>query len=205
MNVLIACEQSGVIRDMFNKAGHSAMSCDILPCESKARGLHYTGDIWECLKRFDRWDLIIAHPPCDFLCNSGVQWLYRKGKKVNGIDPVRWGNMQKGAAFFKRFLSLDPIKCPRVCVENPVMHGYAKAIVGMEQSCTYQPWQHGHGECKRTCLWLKGLPDLQPSRIVQGRKQTCANMSPGPNRSKLRAITLLGPARAMVKQWGTLA
>lgn len=193
MRVLIACEFSGAVRDAFLALGHDAVSCDLL--SSASPGPHIQGDAREYLG--DGWDLLIAHPPCTYLANSGVRWLY--GGKGATRDPVRWRSMEDGANFFRLMLEA-PI--PRIAVENPIMHGHAKAIVGRDPDQTIQPWQHGHGETKATCLWLKGLPTLKPSRVVDGRLPRVHFASPSPNRWKERSVTLPGIAAAMAAQWG---
>lgn len=187
MNVLIACEYSGAVRDAFKELGHYAVSCDLLPTEKP--GHHYQGDVFDVIN--EGWDLMIAHPPCTYLSNSGVRWLYS--------DPERWKEMIKGAVFFRKLLEA-PI--PRIAIENPVMHGYAKEIIGVDQSQSIQPYEFGHGEQKRTCLWLKNLPLLQPTNIVEGREQRIWKLSPGDDRWKERSRTFEGIAKAMAEQWG---
>jgi len=190
MRVLVACECSGVVRDAFISAGHFAVSCDILPSDS-GRGPHIQWDVSEFLGV--EWDLVIAHPPCTYLCNSGVRWLH--------TQPGRWQLMEAAAQFFLQCLNANT---KAVCVENPIPHKYAMEIIGQQYSQIIQPWQFGHGETKATCLWLRGLPPLQPTEIVPGREHRVHKMAPGPNRSKLRAVTYSGIARAMVEQWGAL-
>jgi len=193
MKVLVACEFSGTVRDAFIAAGHEAVSCDLLP--SATPGPHVQGDALTLLG--DGWDLLIAHPPCTYLANSGVRWLY--GGKGSERDAARWAKMEDGAAFFAAMLNA-PV--PLIAVENPVMHGHARAIVGRGPDQTIQPWQHGHGETKATCLWLKGLGPLQASNVVEGRTPRVHFASPSPNRWKERSITLPGIAAAMAAQWG---
>lgn len=195
MKVLIACEFSGTVRDAFLALGHDAVSCDLLP--SASLGPHIQGDALDHLR--EGWDLLIAHPPCTFLANSGVRWLYGGRGSVRDLD--RWKNMEEGAYFFRQMLCA-PI--PRVAVENPIMHGYARDIIGRAPTQTIQPWQYGHGETKATCLWLKGLPPLQPTKIVEGRSPMVHFASPSPDRWKKRSVTLPGIAAAMAAQWGTL-
>ena len=195
MRVLIACEFSGTVRDSFIARGHDAISCDLLPTESP--GPHYHGDVRDILH--DRWDLMIAHPSCQYLTNSGVRWLYKGGAKANGPDPQRWADMREARQFFMLLLDTDHIG--RVCIENPVPHGHAK-LPPFTQSI--QPWQFGHGETKRTCLWLRGLPELKPTDIVDGRNPRVHHASPGPDRWKERSITMKGIADAMAAQWGDL-
>lgn len=193
MRVLVACEFSGIVRDAFIRHGHEAVSCDLLPTEKP--GPHRVGNVRKELT--GGWDMLIAFPPCQFLCNSGVRWLY--GGKGITPDPVRWARMRAGAKFFRALLAA-PID--RVAVENPVMHRYAREIVGRGPDQTVQPWQFGHGEVKRTCLWLRGLPLLKPTILVSGRVARVHHASPGPDRWKERSRTLQGIADAMAAQWG---
>jgi hypothetical protein len=192
VRVLVACEFSGVVRDAFLARGHDAMSCDLLP--SEAPGPHYQGDVRDILD--DGWDLMVAHPPCTYLANSGVRWLY--GGKGTRRDHVRWNAMVDAAVFFADLLNA-PI--PRIAVENPIMHRYGRDIIGRGPDQTIQPWQHGHPETKATCLWLKGLPPLEPTNIVPGREPRVHHAPPGPNRWKERSRTLPGIAAAMADQW----
>lgn len=201
MKVLVGCEFSGIVRDEFLKLGHSAVSCDILPSESP--GPHYQGNLESFLSLRNDWDLIIAHPPCTFLTNAGVRWLHDHVKSKNGKSPeisgkIRWKYMEEAASFFN-FIKNFP--CKRICIENPVPHKYAVEKIG-KYSQIIQPWQFGHGETKKTCLWLKGLPLLKPTKIVEGRYARIHLMSPGPERSKERSRTYKGIAEAMAKQWG---
>jgi hypothetical protein len=197
VRVLVACEYSGIVRDAFLARGHDAWSCDLLPTERP--GPHYQRDVREVLMAKQSWDLMVAHPPCTFLSNSGVKWLYTGGKATNGIDHTRWELMKEAAEFF-HYLWIQPI--PKICIENPIMHGYGKTLIGVGQSQVFQPWQFGHGEVKATCLWLKGLPPLTPTNIVGGRTPRVHYASPGPDRWKERSRTLRGPADAMASQWG---
>ena len=186
----MACEFSGIVRDAFIAAGHDAMSADLLPTERP--GPHYQGDVRQVLD--DGWDICVAHPPCQYLSLSGVRWLY--GGKGTGRDPARWRRMEDAAAFFHDLL-YSPI--PRVAVENPIQHRHA----GLPRPTQLiQPWQFGHGETKATCLWLKGLPKLTPTDIVDGRTPRVHHASPGPDRWKERSRTLPGIAAAMASQWG---
>ena len=189
MRVLIACEFSGIVRDAFIERGHDAWSCDLLPTEQP--GPHYQDNIFHVLtKTMYDWDMMIAHPPCTYLPNSGVSWLYRK--------EGRWEKMKQGALFFKQLLEAD---IPKICVENPIMHKHAVKIIGRRQDQVIQPWQFGHGEQKATCLWLKNLPLLEPTNIVEGREQRLYYLPPSKDRSKLRSITYPGIAKAMTEQW----
>jgi hypothetical protein len=190
--ILIACEYSGVVREAFAARGWDAWSCDLL--ETETPGQHYVGDVRDILA--DGWDIVIAHPPCTFLCNSGVRWLFNPDGTRN---EARWANMEEGARFFKTFLNLSG-KCP-VVVENPIMHKYAVEIIGCRQSQVIQPWMFGHGETKATGLWIKYLPPLKPECIVPGREQRVWRMPPSPERWKERSRTYPGIAAAMAKQW----
>jgi len=196
MKVLISCEYSGRVRDAFIAMGHDAMSCDLLPTD--AAGPHYQGDVFDL--DLTQFDLMIAHPPCTYLTNAGVTWLHR--------DKERWAMLDDGAAFFKRLLEA-PI--PRICIENPIMHKYAKErIGGVKQSQVIQPWMFGHMEQKATCLWLKGLPLLQPTNNVKeemmklpdNERQRLHYLPPSADRWKLRSTTYQGIASAMAEQWG---
>lgn len=193
MRVLIACEFSGVVRDAFLSLGHDAVSCDILPTEHA--GPHIQDDVRNHLE--DGWDLMVAHPPCTYLANSGVRWLYGGSGRVR--DPIRWRKMEDGAEFFTELL-LAPI--PKIAIENPIMHCHGRNIIGLAPDQIIQPWQYGHGETKATCLWLKGLPLLEPTDVVSGRSHRVHRASPSPNRWKERSATLPGIAAAMAFQWG---
>lgn len=193
----MACEYSGTVRDAFIRAGHWAMSCDLLPTD--APGPHHQGDVFDVLG--DGWDLMIAHPPCTFMSNSGAKHLYIDGRKENGPDPARWAAMEDAARFFR---ALYDAPIPRIAVENPVMLGHAKRLIGVPQTQVIHPWQHGHGESKSTCLWLRGLPPLLPTDEVEGREQRIWKMGPSPDRWKLRSATYPGIAAAMAAQWGPL-
>lgn len=188
MNVLIACEYSGIVRDAFTRANHNAMSCDILPTESP--GPHYQGDVRDVLEL--GWDLIIAHPPCTRLTNAGVRWLHERNL---------WDELDNACDFFKLFVDVN---CPRVAIENPIPHKYAVERIGSKYTQCIQPWQFGHGETKAVCLWLKGLPPLVPTNIVAGREARVHKLGPSAERAKLRSVFFPGIADAMAQQWGTL-
>lgn len=143
--------------------------------------------------------MVIAHPPCTYLCNSGVRWLYKNGVKRFGIDPVRWQKMIAAAHFFLKCLNANAKK---IVVENPIPHEYAMEIIKVRYTQIIQPHQHGHGETKSTCLWLRGLSKLLPSNNVPGRAHRIHSMAPGPNRSKERSETYLGVAEAFAEQFG---
>jgi hypothetical protein len=183
MRVLVACEFSGTVRDAFARRGHDAWSCDILP--SELPGQHIQGDVLEILN--DNWDLAIMHPPCTHLAVSGSRWF--PGKVTE----------QKEALDFVRALMAAPI--PRMAIENPVSI-ISSHIRKPDQ--IIQPWQFGHGEMKTTCLWLKNLPRLKPTDIVDGREQRVWKMPPSENRWAERSRTFQGIAEAMADQWGKL-
>lgn len=193
MKVLVVGEYSGIVRDAFIRHGHEAISCDLLPSESLL-GEHWQEPLeWiepDVLRSFD---LAICHPPCTYLANSGVRWLYS--------DPRRWQRLRQGGEFFKRCLNL-PID--RIAVENPIIHKYALNIIGQRSTQTIQPWMFGHGETKAVQLWLKNLPLLQPTNIVSGRIPRVHYMSPGPDRAKKRSEFFTGIAEAMAQRWGSL-
>lgn len=195
MRVIVKGEFSGVIREAFRRRGHDAWSNDLLPAEDGSK-FHIIGD-----GRLigGEWDLTIWHPTCTFLCNSGVKWLYKGGRKRNGLDTERWNAMRSAADFFLEALEEDTDK---LVVENPVMHGHAARLVNVPYTQIIQPWQFGHGEIKKTCLWLRGVKPLIPTNIVSGRKPRVHYASPGPERWKERSRTLQGIGDAMAEQWG---
>ena len=198
MRVLIACEFSGTVRRAFTARGHDAWSCDLLPAEDGSNR-HIVGDARDLLN--DGWDLLmVAHPPCTRLCNSGVRWLTKAPPGRTLAD--MWAELETGAALFSAFWNAA---IPRIAVENPVMHKHAKALIeGYEPPAqSVQPWQYGHGEVKRTCLWLRGLPVLTPTDVVKGREARVHRMPPGPNRGKERSRFFSGIADAMADQWGS--
>lgn len=196
MKVLVACEFSGTVRNAFLDRGHDAWSCDLLPAEDGSNR-HITGDARDHLN--DGWDmLMVAHPPCTRLCNSGVRWL---SKPPNGKTLYQmWVELQEGADLFSAFWNA-PIE--KIAVENPVMHKHAKNLIENYEDFaqSVQPWEYGHPESKRTCLWLKNLPKLTPTNIVEGREQRVHRMPPGPNRWKERSRFFTGIAEAMADQW----
>jgi len=195
MKVLIACEYSGVVRDAFRARGHDAISCDLLPTD--ADGPHLQCSVFDILH--DGWDMLIAHPPCTYLTNSGVRWLHER--------PERWQQMSQGAEFFR---SLWNAPIPKIAVENPIMHKYARKIIGDKYAQIVQPWMFGHAESKATCLWLKGLPSLietdnvkeQWRKLPKKEAQRLHMLPPSPDRWKLRSQTYTGIANAMSAQWG---
>ena len=207
MRVLVACEFSGIVRDAFAAKGHDAWSCDLLPSERP--GQHIQDDVLKHLN--DGWDLMIAHPPCTYLANSGVCHLYNKDGSFN---QERWQKMKEAAAFFRHLLLCD---IPQICMENPVMHHWGKEEAGIRfcyDSPKYkqviQPWMFGHLEQKATCLWLKGLPHLKPTNNVReqmlklpdNKRQRLHYLPPSKDRQKIRSYTYPGIAAAMADQWG---
>jgi site-specific DNA-cytosine methylase len=182
--VLIACEFSGVVRRAFRALGHDAWSCDLLPAEDGGPG-HYTGDVLTLIDRVPQFDMMIAHPPCTHLAVSGARWFKEKRQE------------QEDALDFVKSLMWRSI--PHVAIENPISI-ISSRIRKPDQ--IVQPWQFGHGETKATCLWLKNLPKLTPTNIVEGREARVHRMPPGPDRWKERSRTFEGIAQAMAEQWG---
>ena len=199
LKVLVACEFSATVRNSFSVLGHDATSCDLLATEKK--GKHYHGDVRDIL--YDGWDLMIAHPPCTYLCNSGVSWLNRQ--------PERWKMLDDAAEFFNLLLDA-PI--PHIAVENPVPHKYALERIGNRKyTQAIQPYEYGHPTTKRTCLWLKNLPKLKPSRNKNSsvyrkmanmsvyKRQKLQYLPQSPTRWRTRSKTFEGVASAMASQW----
>ena len=201
MKVLIACEFSGIVRDAFRKIGHDAWSCDLLPSEDNSK-YHFQRDVkdllaihkcpgnlggegWKLQEPSEEWDLLIAHPPCTHTAVSGARWFKDKQKE------------QKAAIEF--FMILINSSIDRIAVEHPIS---IMSTVYRKPDQIIQPWMFGHGETKATCLWLKNLPKLKPTKIVDGREGRVWKMSPGPDRWKERSRTLQGIADAMATQWG---
>jgi site-specific DNA-cytosine methylase len=182
MKVLVACEYSGRVREAFKKQGHDAWSCDILPTEISS-GKHIQGDVLNILG--DGWDLMVAHPPCTHLAVSGARWFKDKMEE------------QKKALEFVKLLLDAPVN--KIALENPVSVISSKI---RKPDQIIQPWLFGHGETKKTCLWLKNLPKLIPTDIVQGREAKIHKMPPGDDRWKKRSLTYQGIANAMAGQWG---
>ena len=185
MRVLVACEQSGTVRDAFIKRGHDAMSCDIVASESN--GPPYQGDVFDVIDY--PWDLMVAHPPCTHLSVSGARYFHAK----------RTSGLQQAAVSFFMALIRRSEHIRMTAIENPVC-----IISGLyrKPDQIIQPWQFGHGETKATCLWLKALPPLNPTNIVEGRGARIHRMPPSPDRSKERSRTYSGIAEAMAEQWG---
>jgi hypothetical protein len=184
MKILIACEYSGTVRDAFIRRGHDAMSCDLLPTD--VPGPHYQGDVRDILN--DGWDLMIAHPPCTYLCSSGLHWNKRR--------PERAAKTEEALEFVQLLLEANIAK---IALENPI--GCISTQIRKPDQ-TVQPWQYGHGEVKATCLWLKNLSKLNPTNIVDGRKPRMWKLPPSADRWKIRSETYKGIAEAMAEQWG---
>lgn len=181
MKVLVACEFSGRVRDAFIERGHQAVSCDLLPTER--RGPHLQCDVLLLLEQ--QWDLMIAFPPCTHLCSSGARWFKFKQEE-----------QKEALAFVSKLLNAS---IPKIALENPI--GVISSRIRKPDQII-QPWMFGHGETKSTCLWLKNLPLLKPTRIVKGREQRVWLEPPSPDRWKNRSRTYMGIAQAMADQWG---
>ena len=181
MKVLVACEFSGVVRDAFAAKGHDAWSCDLLPSEKP--GQHIQGNVLDILN--DGWDLMVAHPPCTHLAVSGARWF-----------PEKLAEQAEALVFVKKLMQA-PVK--HIAIENPVSI-ISTRIRPPDQ--IIQPYMFGHGEMKTTCLWLKNLPKLKPTKIVDGREQRIWKLPPSPDRWALRSKTYEGIAEAMADQWG---
>jgi hypothetical protein len=198
MRVLVDCECSRRVASAFRNRGHDAWSCDLEPAEDGSP-YHIQGDAIDALYS-ERWDLVIAHPPCTRLANSGVQWLQKRNL---------WADLERDAEFFNAFIDFARKKDIPVGIENPIQHRYARGRIQVYDQII-QPWQFWHldepgtGEQKATCLWLlNGLPPLVPTTPNEtGRHQACWRMGPGPNRARERSRTYRGIADAMADQWG---
>jgi site-specific DNA-cytosine methylase len=184
MKVLVACEYSGTVRDAFAAKGHDAWSCDLLPTDKP--GQHFQCDVLEIIySKYFQWDLMIAHPPCTHLAVSGARWFKDKAEE------------QKAALQFVKYLMDAPV--PKICIENPV--SIISSHIRKPDQCI-QPWMFGHGETKKTCLWLKNLPPLVGLKRVPGRVARIHNLPPSEDRWKQRSTTYQGIADAMAQQWG---
>ena len=200
MNILVACEESQAVTKELRARGHNAFSCDLMDCSGGFPGWHIKADVspllngncsfitqdGNCHSIEKKWDMIIAFPPCTDLAVSGARYFKEKQKD---------GRQQKSIDFFMLFTEVD---CPRVAIENPIGIMSTK---WKKPTQIIQPWMFGHGETKATCLWLKGLPPLQPTEIVEGREQRVWKMPPSKERTKLRSKTYPGVAKAMAEQW----
>ena len=201
MRVLVACEESQVVTKAFRALGHEAYSNDIQECSGGKRQWHKLGSAEAFLG--EEWDMIIAHPPCTYLTNSGVRWLTGKNARSE-----RWQQLDEGARFFKMFLDHP---CKKIAVENPIMHKYAVERVGRKHDQLIQPYMFGHTERKATCFWLKGLPPLQETnnvkeemlKLPKREQQKIYYLPPSKDRAKLRSKTFEGIAQAMAEQWGS--
>jgi len=200
MKILVACEESQTVTLELLKLGHDAYSCDIEPCSGGRPDRHLHGDVLNWL--YDDWGMIIAHPPCTYLTNTGVCWLTGKNKK-----PGRWGQLDEGAQFFKMFLDHP---CEKIAIENPIMHKYAiDRIGGKKHDQLVQPYMFGHLERKATCFWLKGLPPLiqtdnvkdEMLKLPKRDQQRLHYLPPSKDRAKLRSKTYTGIAKAIASQW----
>jgi hypothetical protein len=204
MRILIACEESQTVTKKFREKGHEAYSCDTQPCSGGHPEWHFQQDVTELLKQ--DWDMIIAHPPCTYLSHAGARWLYPKGI----LNTERFGKGLEAKEFFNLFLNC---KCEKVCIENPT----PSAIYGLpKHSQSIQPWMFGDEAQKKTLLWLKGLPELTPTKIVckgemvtykSGKKKAkwfmdAAKSSTKEERARKRSVTFNGIAEAMADQWG---
>lgn len=180
MRILIACEYSAIERTAFEQKGHDVWSCDLE--DTEVPGNHIKGDVLEILN--DGWDMLIGHPPCTYLANSGARWNQHRR------------DLQDEAVEFVQALMDAPIT--HIAIENPI--GVLSSRIRPPDQII-QPWQFGHGETKATCLWLKNLPTLKPTDIVPGREHRIHRMSPGPDRQKERSRSYTGIAAAMADQW----
>lgn len=189
MKVLVACEESQEVCKAFRARGHEAYSCDLEPCSGGHPEWHIQGDVLgDVLYNNTEWDMILAFPPCTDLAVSGARWFKEKQKD---------GRQQTSINFFLRLA--EYAFCPKIAIENPIGIMSTK---WRKPDQIIQPWQFGHGETKATCLWLKGLPLLQPTNIVPGREQRIWKMAPSPECNKLKSKTYPGIAKAMAEQWG---
>jgi hypothetical protein len=185
MKVAVLCEYSGIVRDAFIRAGHDAISCDLLPSESDF-GPHLKVDIFNHIDLWETMDLIIAHPPCTHIAVSGNRWHAGTKERLDGAE------------FFYRIWAM---RVPVLCIENPV-NVVGSIYKDLPKPQYIHPWQFGHGETKKTGLWKRGLPDLIPTNIVEGREQRIWKMGPSPDRGKERSRFYPGIAEAMADQWG---
>lgn len=184
MKILVACEESQAVTIEMRKLGHEAYSCDLVECSGGHPEWHLQVNVLELLKM--KWDMILAFPPCTNLAVSGARYFAEK---------IADGRQQASIDFFMAFANAS---CERIAIENPIGIMSSK---WRKPDQIIQPWQFGHGETKATCLWLRGLPPLIPTEIVEGREQRVWKMAPSADRAKLRSKTFPGIARAMAKQW----
>lgn len=224
MKILVACEESQVVCKAFRDRGHEAYSCDIVPCSGGHPEWHIQDDVRNLLfatgnyKTYpypkgapssgdqEFWDVMIAHTPCTYVCNSGVTWLKEKDGSLNTHRYIQCIN---AAAFFKLLWDGITCKIPKICMENPIPHRYAEL---QKYTQIVQPWMFGHPETKATCLWLKNLPKLIPTNDVRkemlllpkNKREKLHYLPPSPDRARIRARTFEGLANAMAAQWGDL-
>jgi len=192
--VLVACEESQIVTKAFRELGHEAYSCDILPCSGGHPEWHFQQDVFEVIDN-KHWDIIILHPPCTKVAVSGNAWYgSNKARHNERVESVKWIQ-----SLWDKSISL----CEKVAMENPV--GVLNKMGNFPKPTYIQPWQFGHGETKKTGLWLKGLPNLKPTNIVEGREQRIWKMPPSKDRGKLRSKTFPGIAKAIAEQWGKYA
>lgn len=197
MRVLVACEESQAVTKEFRKLGHEAYSCDIEPCSGGHPEWHIQQDVSEIL---DGWDMILAFPPCTYLTASANRWYKDQPQPKSGIlvGADRRKAREEAIEFFMMFANAD---CDKICIENPIG---VMSTVWRKPDQIVHPWHFGHGETKATCLWLKGLPKLKPTDIVEEREARIWKMGPSKDRTKLRSKTPVGMAKAMAEQWGKI-
>jgi hypothetical protein len=199
MKILVACEFSGKVREAFRAKGkgHDVVSCDLMP-SSDGSPHHIIGDVRDVIES-QNFDLMIAHPPCTYLANSGVSWLHRQDD--------RWSKLDEGAEFFSYLLNCN---IPKIAIENPIPHRYGVERIGRKYDQIIQPYDFGHLESKATCLWLKNLKPLQPTsdlrsevkKLPKSVAQRLHYLPPSKDRWKLRSTTYQGIANAIADQWG---
>ena len=199
MKILVTCEESQAVTKEFRKLGHEAYSCDILECSGGHPEWHIKGDVLPLLEQ--KWDMIIAFPPCTYLTVSANKWYKEQPERKSGtlVGKAREAAREEAISFFMKFYNAD---CDRIAIENPI--GVMSSRLRKPDQ-VIQPWMFGHGETKATCLWLKGLPKLIATDIVEGREQKLHYLSPSKDRAQLRSKTFPGIAKAMAEQWGKLA
>ena len=197
--ILVCCEESQAVTKAFRDAGHEAYSNDIQECSGGHPEWHLQMDALKALK-LKKWDLVIAHPPCTYLTISANRWYKDQPARPSGtlVGQARRDAREEAVKFFMEFVNAD---VPRMVIENPIC---VMSTRYQKPNQTIQPWMFGHGETKATCLWIKGLPNLVPTDVVEGREQAIWKMSPSADRAKLRSKTYKGVADAMVEQWGKL-
>lgn len=194
--IIIACEESQIVTMAFRKLGHEAYSCDLQPCSGGFPMYHFQEDIFDVLKR-EKFDLMIGHPPCTYLTVAANKWLKDQPPRKSGalVGQARRQARQEAIDFFMAMYNVD---IPRIALENPIG---TMSTVFRKPDQVLQPWMFGHGETKATCLWLKNLPKLIPTDVVEGREQKLHKLPPSKDRAKLRSKTYQGLANAMADQW----